>query len=581
MPGTVATLAAFGSFLAALTAIFLGAGRSTSTFDLWTWAAGPGFAIAPSLMTDGITIWMLAVVSGVSALIHLYSIGYMAGDPGVWRYFATINFFLGSMMLLVSAGSLVVLLAGWAGVGLASYLLIAHWFERPEAAAAGIKAFVVNAVGDAGLVLATALAVAFLGTDSYIPILEGQLSSLPSWVMTAIVLGLLLAALAKSAQVPLQVWLPDAMAGPTPVSALIHAATMVTAGVYLLVRFQPVLASLGWPSPLIVALGTLTLLLGSTAALPQTNLKRVLAYSTISQLGYMFVAAGAFSQTAALFHLTGHAFFKALLFLAGGMVIHALHGEEDMRHMGGLARPMAVAHWTFLIGCAGLAGLPPTIGFFSKDAVITAATHGGIGWALLALAGVFITAMYSFRMWFYVFLGPKRWQVEQFRMPSWTMTVPVVVIALATLLGGILESQINLFVGSAPREQAEGIGWIPLTGLVLAIGGLIAILLIYRRHPTEVRPAPEHGALLRLLAEGWGFDTAYRKVLVGTLLFAAAGLKITGELSLTSATVGSTSAVVDGLGRLVRKWQSGYLRPYILAAFVGVLMILAIVSYTR
>jgi NADH-quinone oxidoreductase subunit L len=578
--GVIATLAAFGSFGSALVALGTVERGSTSELTLWVWAAGAGFQIRPSLMVDGITVWMLAVVSGVSALIHLYSIGYMEGDSGIWRYFATINFFLGSMLLLVGAGSLVVLMAGWAGVGLASYLLIAHWFEKPEAAAAGVKAFVVNAVGDAGLVLATLTAIAFLGTDQYRPILDGHVMQLPSWALVLLFLGILLAALAKSAQVPMQIWLPDAMAGPTPVSALIHAATMVTAGVYLLVRFQPMMASMPWASTLVMAIGTATLLLGATAATAQVNIKRVLAYSTISQLGYMFVAAGATAPGTALFHLTGHAFFKALLFLAAGIVIHALAGEEDMRRMGGLASRLPFAQWTFLVGTIGLAGLPPAVGFFSKDEVISSAAQQPPEalWAVFTILGAVVTSFYGFRAWVHIFFGQDRSGLRHVHKPGWTMTIPTLVLALATLLGGLLRYPSETLAHLLDVRDVPAAAWVPVLSTAAAIGGAGLAWLSFRRRPSEVYPTASHGRLWAMAASGWGFDMAYHSLLVKPILGMAGTLRILGERAISGVTVGLASWIALQVAWLVQQWQSGYLRPYLWTAFLGILALIVLIT---
>ncbi len=578
--GLVANLAAFGSFAAALGALAYGDPRAPSELKLWAWAVGPGFQLVPSLFVDGVTLLMLAVVSGVSALIHLYSVGYMEGDSGIWRYFATINFFLGSMLLLVSAGSLVVLMVGWAGVGLASYLLIAHWFERPEAASAGVKAFIVNAFGDAGLMLATVTAVALLGTDQYRPLLTGQAETLPSWALTAILLGMFVAAVAKSAQVPLQVWLPDAMAGPTPVSALIHAATMVTAGVYLLVRFQNIVAAVTWATPLIMAIGTATLLLGATAAIAQANVKRVLAYSTISQLGYMFLAAGALSPVAALFHLTGHAFFKALLFLSAGLVIHALGGEEDLRRMRGLTTYLPLAKWTFFVGALGLTGLPPAVGFFSKDEIIASAAlqQPGMLWAALALLGTLATALYTFRAWAYLFFGGEQNPAGHVHRAGWTMTVPTVLLAGATLLGGLLQYPDRTLSKLLMAEESAPPAGLLLLGVLAAAFGAFLALLSFRRHSPEVYPTEHHGRLWALVASGWGFDMTYSSVVVKPALNVASALRTAGERALFLVTVGLGSWLALGISYLVRRWQSGYARPYLLAAFAGVVLLLISIS---
>ncbi|HLZ09408.1 MAG TPA: NADH-quinone oxidoreductase subunit L, partial [Chloroflexota bacterium] len=344
--------------------------------EIYTWIGSGAYSIPLGIYLDPLSTAMLLVVTGVSFLIHVYATGYMAGDPGIGRFFAYMNLFVFSMILLVLAGNFVLLMVGWGGVGLCSYLLIAFYSNRPEAAAAGVKAFVVNAVGDVGLILAAALILLTFKAADFVTVFNGAKQVADQGgasTITTITLLLLVAAIAKSAQLPLYFWLPDAMAGPTPVSALIHAATMVTAGVYLIARAAPLYSLAPSTMALVAWIGALTALFAATIGLVKSNIKRVLAYSTVSQLGYMFLAVGVGGYAAGIFHLATHAFFKALLFLGAGAVIHALGGEEDMNRMGGLARRLPLTYVTFLIGGLAISGVPGLSGFFSKDEIISLA----------------------------------------------------------------------------------------------------------------------------------------------------------------------------------------------------------------
>ncbi|MGH9024203.1 MAG: NADH-quinone oxidoreductase subunit L, partial [Acidimicrobiia bacterium] len=355
--------AAFGfAVLVFLALVSLPAEERRVTVDLFTWIEAGGFSARMSLLVDPLSVTMILFVTGVGALIHLYSIGYMHGDPRFSRFFAYLNLFAAAMLVLVLGGNLLVTFLGWEGVGMCSYLLISFWFERPSAAVAGKKAFVTNRVGDFGFLLAIFLVVAHLGTIEYEELLHG-VSGLAPGVATAIALLLFLAAAGKSAQGPLFVWLPDAMEGPTPVSALIHAATMVTAGVYLVARTHPFFEMSSTASDVVAWVGAGTALFAGTVALVHRDIKRVLAYSTISQLGYMFLAVGTGAYVAAIFHMVTHAFFKALLFLGAGSVMHGLHDEQDMHRMGGLRRLMPITAGTFIVGWLAIAGIFPFAGF--------------------------------------------------------------------------------------------------------------------------------------------------------------------------------------------------------------------------
>ncbi len=410
--GYVSTASTMVSFAAAIVAFVIMLGESPAarahTTTSWTWLSAGQYSFGFTLLTDQLSVMMMLIVTGVGSLIVAYSVGYMDGEDEERRYFAYMSLFVFSMLLLVQSGNLLLLLAGWGMVGLSSYLLIGFYQERESAIAAAKKAFIMNAFGDATMALALFLLIQHTGQLDY----AGVFASAPhgGTVANLIALGLLGGAVAKSAQIPLQTWLPDAMEGPTPVSALIHAATMVTAGVYLIVRTHTLFENAPKVEDLAAGLGAATLLMAGLIALVQVDIKRVIAYSTMSQIGYMFVGAGVGAYSSAMFHLMTHAFFKALLFLSAGILIHALAGEQDMRRMGGLGKALPYTRNVFLIGALALVGIPPLAGFFSKDSIIAATlTKGAFGYCLFAvcLAGAFLTGLYTFRMFFIVFGGQQ------------------------------------------------------------------------------------------------------------------------------------------------------------------------------
>src|SRR5260221_6080279 len=467
--GWLSTASVFVAFGGAVVAFCAMVGRDTAQRSElstpFTWLSAGTFHVGMSILVDPVSIVMMLVVSGVGGLIVLYSIGYMDGEDEERRYFAYMAFFVFAMLLLVEGGNLLLLLAGWGLVGLASYLLIGFYHDRPEAVAAAKKAFIMNAIGDATMALGFFLLIAKTGTLEY----AGSFAAAPhlsSTTVNLIALGLLGGAVAKSAQLPLQTWLPDAMEGPTPVSALIHAATMVTAGVYLIVRTHPIFEQAHHVEDLAAGLGAATLVIAGLIALVQTDIKRVIAYSTMSQIGYMFLGAGLGAYANAMFHLVTHAFFKALLFLAAGIIIHHLAGEQDIRQMGGLKKFMPRTWLVFLVGSLALVGVPPFAGFWSKDAIVaTALSRGGVyGWILLvaALFGAFLTGIYTFRLFFRVFYGEPSELVLEHAGTSHgdhehgaesasghsedhhgeapgTMALPVAILAVLSTVGGLLQ----------------------------------------------------------------------------------------------------------------------------------------------
>src|SRR4051812_13773470 len=524
----ISTATTMGAFAAALYAFAVMLGESAEerghATTSWTWLSAGEYHFGFTLLTDQLSIMMMLIVTGVGSLIIAYSVGYMDGEDEERRFFAYMSLFVFSMLLLVQGGNLLLLLAGWGMVGLSSYLLIGFNQERPAAIAAAKKAFVMNAVGDATMALALFLLVQHTGTLDY----GGAFARAPvgGAVATLIALGLLGGAVAKSAQIPLHTWLPDAMEGPTPVSALIHAATMVVAGVYLIVRCHPLFENAPKVADLAAGLGAATLLMAGLIALVQTDIKRVIAYSTMSQIGYMFVGAGVGAYANAEFHLLTHAFFKALLFLAAGLVIHALAGEQDIRKMGGVGRLMPVTRITFLIGSLALVGVPPFAGFFSKDPIIAAPlTRRWYGYILFAAAliGTFLTGLYAFRLFLIVFPGePSPFVREHLMRGSHaagmegahapdhdheahehsgegpiSMTAPVLVLAVLSIIGGWIQwaplwHPISNWLDpvapplAVPTDTQEALA--SLFAVLLGLAGIGVAWLIYgARQPTAPR----------------------------------------------------------------------------------------------
>jgi NADH-quinone oxidoreductase subunit L len=518
-----------------------GAGGGVATpfvQPLWPWMSVGTFEASISLRIDALSLVMMVVVTFIGALIHLYSIEYMADDPGFSRFLAYLNLFVAMMLLLVLGDNLLVLYFGWEGVGLASYLLIGFWSENPENGRCARKAFITTRVGDVFLGLGIFLLFHSFGTldiETIKSTAVGQWTAGSSLPVVA-ALFLLLGAIGKSAQLPLHVWLPDAMAGPTPVSALLHSATMVTAGVYLIARMAPIFTLAPQIMTLTAAVGAVTLVVAGFSALTQTDIKRVLAYSSISQIGYMFLALGVGSFTGAIFHFFTHAFFKALLFLAAGAVIHALHHEQDLRRMGGLRKQLPVVFWTFCAGAASLSALPlVTAGFYSKDAILWHAWLSPAGGKWLWMAGVlgaFLTALYTFRMVFLAFFGVSKTEVHHH--PGRLMQAPLLVLAVLSLTVGFLETphslgHVTLFsrfasaAFPAVAEAHEGgvteiILQIAATGLTL-LGVLTAMYCFLgdRNRGTAFASSGIGARLHRFWQSGWGFDRLYEVAFVRPL----------------------------------------------------------------
>ena len=511
---------------------FIGSVRGSCAQTIWRWLDVAGFSPGVSLYLDGLSLVMVLVITFVSFLIHLYSTEFMIDDGNYSRFFAEMNLFVGSMLTLVLADNFLLLYLGWEGVGLCSYLLIGFWYREPQNGYAARKAFVVTRVGDTALAVALFLIFTHCGT---LRIQEVMLRAAHAWptgsaLATLTALLLLGGAVGKSAQLPLQTWLPDAMAGPTPVSALIHAATMVTAGVYLIARTHVLFTLAPAAMNVVAVIGAATLLLAGLSGLVQHDIKRVLAYSTISQIGYMFLALGVGAWSAAIFHFMIHAFFKALLFLGAGCVILAQDQEHDMFKMGGLRKEMPLVFRTFLIGGCSLAAVPlVTAGFYSKDAIIWKAYSSSIGgvwlWAA-AIVGAFLTSMYTFRMVILTFFGPLRRKATS--LPGWRMSFPLVILAVLSVAGGLLDipktlggmpalteflkSALPSFIIAPDRTGQEGLFEI-FSGCV-SLGGILLIELLMRsRFYAKLALSSPGKALHTLWFSGWGFDRFYDLVL--------------------------------------------------------------------
>ncbi|MGB4975466.1 MAG: NADH-quinone oxidoreductase subunit L [Anaerolineae bacterium] len=556
---------------------------------LWHWITIGTFKVDIALLIDPLSVTMALVVTGVSALIHVYSIGYMDHEPRYTRYFVYLNFFVLMMLVLVMADNFLLMYVGWEGVGLASYLLIGFWFDRPSAADAGKKAFLVNRIGDFGMALAIMLIWSTIGTVSFSEVFR-QAPALQG-VATTLGLLLLLAATGKSAQIPLFVWLPDAMEGPTPVSALIHAATMVTAGVYMIARTHAIFQLSPTASHWVAWIGVLTAFMAGTIALVQTDLKRILAYSTISQLGYMFLAVGVGAYSAGIFHLTTHAFFKALLFLGAGSVMHALHGELDIRKMGGLREKLPATYRTFLIGAAALAGVPLLSGFFSKDAILFKAFEANFLLYLVGTLTAFITAFYSFRAVFVPFWGKardKKLADKAHEAPA-VMTVPLWILAGLAVVGGLLNlpavSSLEHWLEPvfADVKVAETAANLPLELGLLVVGALVAGLGIWLAYQAYVvqpqlpeQTAKRYDLAYRFLQAKWYVDELYMQMIVVPLRDLAGWLDATFDQRGIDGAVNGIARGLGAMGQGVRQLQTGLVGTYALAIVMGVV---AVVGY--
>jgi NADH-quinone oxidoreductase subunit L len=575
---TVALLAPLLSFSAVLYEAYASFYPQTETFG--TWINISSLHIDFSFVLDQLSLVMLLVVTGVGFLIHVYSVGYMADDEGYARYFSYLNLFLFFMTTLVLAGNVLVMFVGWEGVGLASYLLIGFWFQKQTAAAAGKKAFIVNRIGDFGFLIGIFLLLANFGTLTFSEIgaklaaSPAQSPILTGGVLTVICLCLLVGAAGKSAQLPLYVWLPDAMEGPTPVSALIHAATMVTAGVYLIARTHFLFDRAPFALGVVAIVGAATALFAATIGLVQNDIKRVLAYSTISQLGYMFLACGVAAYSAAIFHLVTHAFFKALLFLCAGSVIHAMGDEQDMRKMGGLRKKLPVTFWTMTVAVFTIAGFPPLAAFFSKDAILYAAFVQGTGGKILWFVGLvtaLLTSLYMFRLWYMTFFGELRTADAHPHESPWSMRVPLIVLALLSICGGwigierfssFLAPSVGLHPAVSNTPHLELI--LSIVAVLAALEGLLIADKYYRRkkdRPMQLAAAMPGG--YKLLANKYYVDELYDAVLVKPLfVFSRYVLGWVVDTAILGGIAWLLAGIASFTGMILQRWQSGNLRSY-------------------
>jgi NADH-quinone oxidoreductase subunit L len=570
----------------------------TWTGDLFPWVVAGSFKAPVTAQVDQLTAVMLLAVTGVGFLIHLYSAGYMHDDDGYARFFTYMNLFVFSMVMLVLAGNFLLFYVFWEAVGLCSYLLIGFWYEKKSASDAGKKAFIVNRVGDFGFGLGVMLIWVTFGTLQFGEVFAKADASVSTNTYLAIALLLFMGACGKSAQLPLFTWLPDAMEGPTPVSALIHAATMVTAGVYMVARCHKLFEMAPLSLEIVAWVGGLTALFAASIGLVQTDIKRVLAYSTIRPLGYMFVGVGGGAYAAGVFHLVTHAFFKALLFLGAGSVIHGLSGEQDLRKMGGLAPRMMTTTVTFLVGAFGLAGIPPLAGFFSKDEILGAVFHGHryLLWAMLLL-GAFMTAFYTFRLVFLAFFGgprmPKEVAHHIHESPA-VMTIPLIVLAVLTVVAGLAvgipSSQGTAFAHFLapvlPLEESEHSAGVAFSLLVLsalvAIAGVALAWMVYGRIPVRAASiGVARNPLHKILIDKYYVDEIYDALFVKPIYQLSLWLARVFDPRVIDGLVNGVATTVASWSRGLRRVQTGFVMNYALGVLLGAVAVIAYLMARR
>jgi NADH-quinone oxidoreductase subunit L len=597
--GILATAMTASSFLVVVGVYFDLLSRTAEerhhVVTLFSWLPVGSLHVDMALLADPLSITMALFVTGIGSLIHLYAIGYMHGDPKFSKFFLYLNLFVFSMLMLVLGENLLVTFLGWEGVGACSYFLISFWHSRDSAATAGKKAFVTNRVGDWGMMVAMFLAFSAVGTLSYSGInAAADGGKLAAVTATGIAMMLFVGACGKSAQLPLYIWLPDAMEGPTPVSALIHAATMVTSGVFLLTRMAPVLhASYPWAGDVIATVGALTALFAATIAVAQTDIKKVLAYSTVSQLGFMFLAIGSGAYVAAIFHMVTHAFFKALLFLGSGSVIHGMHHEQDMRKMGALRKLMPITGFTFIIGWLAIAGIPPFAGFWSKDEVLLYAfANNRLLW-LIGVVTALLTAYYMTRQVIMVFFGEARWNDHAEENGAhgdhtphespWTMVTPLVILAGLSIVGGAmqlpfsksthflehwLEPVVHHSEVSISGTWAYSNKWLLLAlAILIAVSGVVAAIAVYAKGKFKVIEP-------KILADAWRYDSAVSAI-VGGPGRAAFGGVAAFDAKIVDGAVNGIGTEVRTASGLLRKIQSGLVRSYAFVIGLGAVVVLA------
>jgi len=636
--GWLATAMVGASFVTACV-VFIGLlGQPENTYEhsYFTWIPAGSFQVDVNTLLDPMAMAMVLFITGISTLIHLYSIGYMHGDEKYWKFFLYLNLFVFSMLVLVLGGNLLLTFLGWEGVGTSSYLLISFWFGKEANASAGKKAFVTNRIGDWGFMVAVFFVFLTFGTLNYTEFLPAAVSGdVAETTLTIIAVMLFIGAIGKSAQIPLYIWLPDAMAGPTPVSALIHAATMVTAGVYLMCRISPILSvSAEWVPMLIAWTGAITALVAATIATAQMDIKKVLAYSTVSQLGYMFLAVGIGAYWVAIFHMITHAFFKACLFLGSGSVIHGMHDEQDMRRMGNLRKYMPITAITFLCGWLAIAGIPPFSGFWSKDEILTYALHENLALYAIGLFAALLTAYYMSRAVFRTFYGDEKWRVVPVpddgqtladalaaapdeerdaaldsvpdlvltfdpepphgridatyepHESAWTMTIPLVVLAFFSVVAGFLNIPFGSlhfledwlepsFVLSNPAildvTTIQTIIELAVGSAVGIVGCIVGYLLWRGSRPEQKR------AQLPFFANAWYYDITITRIMGGPGRIAADALAWFDRTVIDGAINGIGIVTVES-STVLRRMQSGYLRRYALALALGAAVLLVFIA---
>jgi len=588
--GIIASAMVLLSFLLSVILFFIlrSSGQNEATITLFNWISIGGMNIPFAFLIDHLSLTMMLIVTGVGALIHIYSIGYMHDDERVNSFFAQMNLFTFSMLLLVMGANYLVLFIGWEGVGLCSYLLIGFWFKNPAYNYAARKAFVMNRIGDLGFILGIILLFFTFKSVSFSEIFS-QAKEFQSGapVLTLITILLLIGAVGKSAQIPLFTWLPDAMAGPTPVSALIHAATMVTAGIYMIARSSILYNLAPFTLNIIIAIGLATAIIAALIGLKQNDIKKVLAYSTVSQLGYMFLALGLGAYSAGVFHLTTHAFFKALLFLGAGSIIHAMSGEQDIRKMGGLRKKMPLTYFTFLAATLAISGIPPFSGFFSKDLILSKAFEHNIIIYILALGGALITCFYMFRLLYLVFFGEQRLAGAHPHESPKVMTIPLMILSVLSVFGGFLnipslfggDSKFSAFLQSAVvSKTTDELSHSAEIGLI-AVSLTLLILVIFIAYHTFVRksvvpakdgvPMPFFG---KLVYNKFYIDEMYTAFFEKPFGFFSDFFYNKVENTLLDPVVDEIGASTTRVGTLLRKLQQGNMSFYLFAMVAGILL---------
>ncbi|RLE16755.1 MAG: NADH-quinone oxidoreductase subunit L [Actinobacteria bacterium] len=560
----------------------------TETIYLFSWI--PAIGVDAAILWDPLSALMTMIVTGIGSLIHLYSIGYMRGDERYPRFFAFMNLFIASMMILVLAANYAVMFVGWELVGLSSYLLISFWFTKPSAAAAGKKAFIVNRIGDWGFIVALMIIFISFGTFDFHTVFASAPTAITVGTATAITLLLFVGAAGKSAQLPLHIWLPDAMEGPTPVSALIHAATMVTAGVFMIARSAVLFEMAPVAGAIVAVVGTATALLAALIAISQTDIKKVLAYSTISQLGYMVLGVGVGAYTAGIFHLTTHAFFKALLFLGAGSVIHAMADEQDMRKMGGLRKNMPITFITMGAAWLAISGIFPFSGFWSKDEILAATFAKGGGFILLWGVGLLVallTAFYMTRLFVMTFLGKPRWSgdVQPHESPA-TMTIPLVVLGFFTVSVGLINTPVRLAFEHFLESSFEGVahiealtfGSFSILATVALVVAVVGIAWAWPKYNTDELPA-EDGKFWQRSLLAFGVDEIYGRTIVAPGKKASEWAADSMDPKVIDGAAHGIGRGISGFGSVLGKMQTGQVRGYagVLAVAGAILIIVFVV----